>query len=95
MSSPRDITHAMRNQLNSTTKVGTDTTNVELDVQVQVERAVVVDYEARHGREYFQKPQRIWDRKQGTSRGERSSGERNQWELSSVNSAANTMTEAI
>ena len=41
ISAPRDITNVMQDQLNSSAK---DETGTELDVQVQIEQAVVVDY---------------------------------------------------
>jgi hypothetical protein len=77
MSAPRDITQAMRNQLNNSAKDEAETTNDGLDVQVQIEEAVMVDYGRKDG---YRKPQVIW--KQGATRGERTSGEQNEWELS-------------
>lgn len=87
ISSPRDITHAMRTQFNSSSKDEAETTGNELDVQVQIEQAVMVDYKPIYGHEDYRKPRVIWDRKQGGTEGERSSGEQNRWELSSVKSA--------
>jgi len=88
ISAPRDITHAMRSQFNSG-KDGFDTgTTGDIDVQVQIEQAVMVDY---------RKPHVVWDRKQSPPAkedGERPSGERNQWELSSVKSSSKT-AEAV
>lgn len=94
ISAPRDITHAMRTQFNSPTKDETDSGGGELDVQVQIEHAVMVDYNsAAYSREDYRKPRVIWDRKQGVTQGERTS-EQNQWELSSVGSAAKS-TETV
>jgi hypothetical protein len=88
---PRDITHAMRNQFNSsTTKEEVETAGGELDVQVQIEQAVMVDYDPIYGRGDYRKPRVIWDRAQGATKGERPSDDRNQWELSSVKSATET-----
>lgn len=91
LSAPRDITHAMRSQFNGA-KDGTETTPNELDVQVQIEQAVMVDYDPVYSRENYRKPRVIWDRKHSNAKGdgERSSGEQNQWELSSVKSVAKT-----
>ncbi|KAF9652352.1 hypothetical protein BDM02DRAFT_3109361 [Thelephora ganbajun] len=88
LSTPRDITHAMRTQLNGSMKDEVETTTNELDVQVQIEQAVMVDYDPVYAREDYRKPRVIWDRKQGVTKGdgEMPSGERNQWELSSVKS---------
>jgi hypothetical protein len=82
----------MRNQFNGSTKDGAETTTSgELDVQVQIEQAVMVDYDPVYDRENYRKPRVIWDRKQGTTQGERRpSGEQNQWELASVKSVAET-----
>jgi len=85
LSAPRDITHAMRSQFNDV-KDGTETTAGDLDVQVQIEQAVMVDYDPVYNRERYRKPRVIWDRGQsnGVSR------EQNQWELSSVKSLTKT-----
>lgn len=80
----------MRSQFNGS-KDGVETaTTGELDVQVQIEHAVMVDY--NYAREDYRTPRVIWDRKQcaANADGERSSGEQNQWELSSVKSASKT-----
>lgn len=90
VSAPRDITNAMRNQFNNSTKDGTEPAEGELDVQVQIEQAVMVDYNSIYGREDYRKPRMIWDRKQGVAGGERSSEEQNQWELSSVKPVTKT-----
>jgi len=91
LSAPRDVTQAMRSQFNSV-KEGTETTTGELDVQVQIEQAVMVDYNPIYGRENYRKPRVLWDRKQSTANGdgERESGEQNQWELASVKSTTKT-----
>lgn len=93
---PRDITSAMRNQFNGSAKDETETGNGDLDVQVQIEQAVMVDYNPVYGRGDYRKPRVVWDRKQGATEGERASGERerNQWELASVKGAAKT-TDAV
>lgn len=87
LSAPRDITHAMRTQFNGA-KDGTETTAGEMDVQVQIEQAVMVDYDPVYGQENYRKPRAIWDQKQGTTKGdvERLPREHNQWELSSMKS---------
>lgn len=89
---PRDIASAMRNQFNGSAKDETETANGDLDVQVQIEQAVMVDYNPIYGREDYRKPRVIWDRKQaqGATEGERTSGERNEWELASVKDTAKT-----
>jgi len=91
LSTPRDITQAMRSQFTGT-KDGTETTTGELDVQVQIEQAVMVDYDPVYNRENYRKPRVIWDRKQSNANGdgERSSGGQDQWELSSVKSTTKT-----
>lgn len=89
ISAPRDISNAMRNQFNGSTKDGAEPTNEDLDVQVQIEQAVMVDYDP-YGREDYRKPRVIWDRKPSATKGERPSGEQGQWELSSVKSVAKT-----
>ena len=82
----------MRSQFN-TGKDGLDTrTTGDLDVQVQIEQAVMVDYD--YSPEDFRKPRPApaWDRKQDTATkeddGRPSSGEQTQWELSSVKSSS-------
>jgi len=88
LSAPRDITRAMRTQFNGT-KDGTETTTGELDVQVQIEQAVMVDYNLNYGQENCRKPRAIWDRKQSTIKGEEErppAREQGQWELSSMKS---------
>lgn len=85
---PRDITSAMRNQFNGSAKDETETGNGDLDVQVQIEQAVMVDYNPIYGREDYRKPRVIWDRKQGATKGEKPSEEQNQWELASVKDVA-------
>jgi len=82
----------MRTQFNGV-KDGTETTTGELDVQVQIEQAVMVDYSSSYGQENYRKPRTIWDQKQNATNqdankgdGERLPGEQNQWELSSVKS---------
>lgn len=87
ISAPRDISNAMRNQF---TKDGTETTNDDLDVQVQIEQAVMVDYDPVYGQEDYRKPRVIWDKKKGGTKGEKPSGEQNQWELSSVKGVTKT-----
>ena len=80
----------MRSQFNGG-KDGVETTATgELDVQVQIEQAVMVDYD--YGREDYRTPRVVWDRKQCATKGdgERSFGEQNQWELSSVKSVSKT-----
>jgi hypothetical protein len=95
ISAPRDISQAMRNQFNSPTKGGTETTNDELDVQVQIEQAVMVDYDPVYGRESYRKPRVIWDKKQGATKGDKlSPTEQNQWELASAKSIAEA-TDAV
>jgi len=91
LSAPRDITHAMRTQFTGG-KDGTESNSGELDVQVQIEQAVMVDYNPAYARENYRKPRVIWDRKKSTTKGEddRLSGEQNQWELSSVQSVIKT-----
>lgn len=84
ISAPRDISHAMRNQFNNHTKDETETTNDGLDVQVQIEQAVMVDYDPVYGREDYRKPRVIWDKKQGATKGDKPPPEQNQWELASV-----------
>ena len=88
ISAPRDISHAMRNQFNASTKEGTDTTNDGLDVQVQIEQAVMVDYDPVYGREDYRKQRAIWDKKQAATNGDKPPTEQDQWELASVRSAA-------
>ena len=92
ISTPRDISFAMRNQFNSPTKDGTETTNEELDVQVQIEQAVMVDYDRDpvYGRENYRKPRVIWDKKQGATNGDKPPTEQNQWELANVKNVAKT-----
>ena len=94
ISTPRDISHAMRNQFHASTKEGTETTNDGLDVQVQIEQAVMVDYNPVYGREDYRKPRVIWDKKQGDTKGDNSPTEQNQWELTSVKSVAKTTDTA-
>lgn len=80
----------MRSQFNPA-KDGADTTTTgDLDVQVQIEQAVMVDYD--YSREDYRKPRVIWDRKDSTTARdvERLSVEQNQWELSSVRSTSKT-----
>lgn len=72
----------MRSQFNGD-KDGTETAAGELDVQVQIEQAVMVDYE--YGREDYRKPGAIW--RQSTKDNEVQSEDQNQWELSSVKSS--------
>jgi len=94
ISAPRDITHAMRSQFNSG-KDGFDSgTPGDLDVQVQIEQAVMVDYDC--AREDYRKPRVVWDRKQNATKEdcERPPSERNQWELSSVKSTSKS-AEAV
>jgi len=88
ISGPRDITHAMRSQFNGGKDAVETTATGDLDVQVQIEQAVMVDYDYR--REDYQKPRVIWDPKQTNTKGdgESSTGEQNQWELSSVKSVS-------
>jgi len=79
----------MRSQFNGG-KDGVETTATgELDVQVQIEQAVMVDYDYARG---CRGPRAVWDRKQSGAKedGERSFGEQNQWELSSVKSISKT-----
>ncbi|KAF9788546.1 hypothetical protein BJ322DRAFT_642481 [Thelephora terrestris] len=90
ISAPRDITQAMRNQFNNSAKEGAETTNDGLDVQVQIEEAVMVDYDPIYGREDYRTPRVLWDRKPGVTRGERTSEEQNEWELSSTKSVSKT-----
>lgn len=87
LAAPRDITHVMRSQFTAD-KDGGETTTGDLDVQVQIEQAVMVDYDYRQ--EDYRKPRVIWDRKPETIKedNERTSGEQNQWELSSVKSVS-------
>ena len=69
-------------------KDGFDTgTTGDLDVQVQIEQAVMVDYDC--SREDYRVPRVIGDRKQNATKEdvERPSAERNQWELSNVKTA--------
>jgi hypothetical protein len=81
----------MRTQFNGG-KDGSETNTDDLGVQVQIEQAVMVDYDPIvYGRENYRKPRVIWDRKQGTADGERSSGEQNRWELSSVTKTMDTV----
>lgn len=85
----------MRTQFNGD-KDGTETTTGEMDVQVQIEQAVMVDY--NYAREDYRKPRVIWDRKQSATKveGDReSSGEQNQWELSSVKSVSKTIDTVV
>jgi len=92
LSAPRDITHAMRTQFNGG-KDGAETSTGDLGVQVQIEQAVMVDYDpVAFGRENYRKPRVIWDRKRGGANAdeEQSSVEQAQWELSSVKSVAVT-----
>jgi len=92
LSAPRDITHAMRTQFGGG-KDGAETSTGDLGVQVQIEQAVMVDYDpVVCGRENYRKPRVIWDRKRSTANGdgERSSAELSRWELSSVRSVAKT-----
>lgn len=94
LSAPRDITHAMRSQFNGA-KDGDDTNTSDLGVQVQIEQAVMVDYDpVAYGRENYRRPRVIWDQKQSTANGdadvERTFSEQNRWELSSVKSVAKT-----
>lgn len=90
ISAPRDISHAMRNQFNASTKEGTETTNDGLDVQVQIEQAVMVDYDPVYGQDDYRKPRVVWDKKHGASKGDKPATEQNQWELASVKSVART-----
>jgi len=93
ISAPRDITHAMRTQFNGD-KDGTETTTGEMDVQVQIEQAVMVDYD--YSREDYRKPRVIWDRKQSATKADSErSVEQNQWELSSVKSVSKTTTDTV
>ena len=90
LAAPRDITHAMRTQFNGG-KDGAETSTGDLGVQVQIEQAVMVDYDpVVYGRENYRRPRVIWDRKQSAANGdvEASSVEQAQWELSSVRSVA-------
>jgi len=67
----------------------TDTATGELDVQVQIEQAVMVDY--NYSRQDYRKPRVVWDQKRSTTKGGEDSipsREQNQWELSSVKSAS-------
>jgi hypothetical protein len=80
----------MRNQFNNSAKEGAETTNDGLDVQVQIEEAVMVDYDPIYGREDYRTPRVLWDRKPGVTRGERTSEEQNEWELSSTKSVSKT-----
>jgi hypothetical protein len=92
LAAPRDITHAMRTQFDGG-KDGDEMTGSDIGVQVQIEQAVMVDYDPiAYGRENYRKPRVIWDQKQSTANGdaERSFGEQNRWELSSVRSTAKT-----
>lgn len=86
----------MRTQFNGG-KDGDETSASDLGVQVQIEQAVMVDYDPiSYNRENYRTPRVIWDRKQSTANGdaERSFGEQNRWELSSVRSLAKT-TDAV
>lgn len=74
-SAPRDVSYAMRNQFSSSTKEGTQTINEPIDVQVQIEQAVTVDYDPVYSREEHQGEKPATDPNQ-------------QWELSSVTSGA-------
>ena len=92
LSAPRDITHAMRTQFNSG-KDGAQTSTGDLGVQVQIEQAVMVDYDpVVYSRENYRRPRVIWDRKRSAANGdvEGSSVEQTQWELSSVRSVSKT-----
>ena len=44
MSAPRETTSAMRNKSNSSMKDGIQSGNSELDVEVQIEQVITVDY---------------------------------------------------
>jgi len=88
LSAPRDITNAMRTQFNGG-KDGAETSTGDLGVQVQIEQAVMVDYDpVVYGREDYRRPRVIWDRKRSAANGE--SVEQTQWELSSVRSVDKT-----
>ena len=67
-------------------------TAAELDVQVQIEQAIMVDYGPAFAREDYRKPRVMWDRRESTTRGDADvlSGDQNQWELSSVQSMIKT-----
>lgn len=63
-------------------------TNKDLDVQVQIEQAVMVDYDTRTHR----KPRVLWERRQNEiAGGDISSGDQGQWELSRVAKTAGTV----
>jgi hypothetical protein len=56
-------------------------TGKDLDVQVQIEQAVMVDYDPRTHRQ----PREFWERKQsGIANRDTSPGDQGQWELSRV-----------
>jgi len=95
IAAPRDISHAMRNQFNSPVKDGIETPNDGLDVQVQIEQAVMVDYDPVYGRENYRKPRVMWDKKRCATEGEKPPTEQNQWELESVKSVTDNTTGAV
>jgi len=81
LSAPRDVTHAMRNQFNGG-KGETGSVVDDLGVQVQIEQAVMVDYNpTAYSRENYRKPRVIWDQRQSAANGdvESSTGEQNRW----------------
>jgi hypothetical protein len=90
MSAPHDSSHALRNQFNSSTKDGVETTNDVLDVQVQIEQTSAVDYNPGYGREGYRKTWAIWDKKEGATKGEQFGTEQSKWEADSVTSVAKT-----
>jgi hypothetical protein len=63
LSTARDVADAMRSQF--TSNKGEDSRNIssDLDVQVQIERAVRVEYDASYSyrNESYSKPKLIWD----------------------------------
>lgn len=74
-------------------KDGDETNASDIGVQVQIEQAVMVDYDPiAYGRENYRRPRVIWDQTQSTANGdaERSFGEQSRWELSSMKSTAKT-----
>lgn len=82
----------MRTQFNGG-KDEVDTSTGDLGVQVQIEQAIMVDYDpVVYGRENYRRPRVIWDRKRSAANGdvEGSSVEQTQWELSSVRSVVKT-----
>jgi hypothetical protein len=78
-SASRNGSHAVQNRYNDNDSIGTQSTNDELSVQVQIEQTSSVDYSLVYGQEDRRKPREVLDGKQGPVMGY-------QWELASAKS---------